>query len=104
MRCPLLSDDRRCAVFAARPLHCRGRCCPNCDQDADSRSSTAGDSPRSFAATVGEGISAGLAQGLTEAGLDGNSYELNRALVRALETPDAAERWLRGEAVFEACR
>jgi len=101
--CPLLSDDHRCAAFAARPLSCRGRCCPNCDQAAETRSTTESDSPRLFAVTFGEGISAGLSQELTKAGLDGRSYELNRALTQALDVPDAADRWLRGETVFEAC-
>lgn len=101
--CPLLSDDRHCAVFAARPLTCRGRCCPNCDQTANDHSATEDGSPQVFAATFGEGISAGLSQGLSNAGFDGRSYELNRALIQALEAPDSTERWLRGEAVFEAC-
>lgn len=100
--CPLLSDDHRCAVFAARPLYCRGRCCPNCDRSEETRSTTESESPRLFAATFGDGISAGLSQGLTKAGLDGRSYELNRALIQVLDVPDAAERWLRGEPVFEA--
>lgn len=100
--CPLLTDDHRCAIFAARPLYCRGRCCPNCDQAGEDGASAEGQTPQLFAATFGEGISAGLSQGLTNAGLDGRSYELNGALVQVLETPDAAERWLRGEAVFES--
>ena len=100
--CPLLAENQHCAIYAARPLYCRGRCCPNCDQPADDRSA-AGNSPQAFAATLGEGISEGLSQGLTNAGLDGRQYELNRALVKALSVPDAGERWLRGEAVFESC-
>lgn len=101
--CPLLSDDHRCAVFAARPLYCRGRCRPNCNQTEESRTTTESESPQRFAAAFGDGISSGLSQGLTKAGLDGRSYELNRALIQALDVPDAAERWLRGEPVFEAC-
>ncbi|HUY88718.1 MAG TPA: hypothetical protein VMV10_08295 [Pirellulales bacterium] len=101
--CPLLTDDHRCAIFAARPLSCRGRCCPNCDPPGEDGAMAEGQTPRLFAVTFGEGISAGLSQGLTNAGLDGRAYELNRALVQALEAPDAADRWLRGEAVFEAC-
>lgn len=100
--CPLLADDGRCAIFAARPLDCRGRCCPNCDQPGGAERA-AGAASQSFAATFGAGISAGLSEGLTKAGFDGRRYELNRALVEVLGTPEAGRRWLRGEAVFTAC-
>ena len=99
--CPLLSENQRCAIYAARPLYCRGRCCPNCDLPGDDGSAAVNAAPQTFAATFGEGLSEGLSQGLTNAGLDGRQYELNRALVKALSVPDAGERWLRGEAVFE---
>lgn len=61
-------------------------------------------SPRLFSATFSEGINADLSQGLTKAGFDGRRYESNRALVEVLDTPDAGQRWLRGEAVFQPCR
>ncbi len=51
--------------------------------------------------TVAEGIEIGLIQALKSAGLDSNIYELNSALAKALETPDAADRWARGEKVFQ---
>jgi hypothetical protein len=43
----------------------------------------------------------GVTRALKSAGLDANIYELNSALAAALETPDAAERWARGEQVFQ---
>lgn len=103
MLCPLLSDDNHCAVFGSRPLYCRGRCCPQCDLPGEPGANEEAEAVRRFAATFGEGVSAGFSQGLTSAGLDGGSYELNRALVQALDDPKTGDRWLRGERVFEAC-
>jgi hypothetical protein len=42
--------------------------------------------------------------GLRQSGLDGNALELTAALRIALTTPDAAERWLAGEAVFHEAK
>lgn len=99
--CPLLAEGGRCSVFAVRPLHCRGRCCPQCDAPREEASSTAV-SANQFAATFGEGLSEGFSQGLTAAGLDGGSYELNRALVEAIEEPNALDRFVRGEPFIAA--
>ena len=41
-----------------------------------------------------------MTRALKSAGLDANIYELNSAVATALEIPDAAERWARGEDVF----
>jgi hypothetical protein len=37
---------------------------------------------------------------LTASGLPADSYELNHAMLVALEAPDAESRWLKGEDVF----
>jgi hypothetical protein len=37
-----------------------------------------------------------------EAGLDGRRFELTSAFAVAMNEPDAAERWLRGERLFDA--
>ena len=50
------------------------------------------------------GEQAGLCVGVGQSGLDGNTYELHSALLRAFDTPDAEERWARGEDVFAGCR
>jgi hypothetical protein len=57
-----------------------------------------------FSAAVGQGISEGLVEGLTAAGLDGQLYELNCALVGALDSPEAAGRWARGEVLLDSCK
>jgi hypothetical protein len=49
------------------------------------------------------GVSGGLQHALVAAGLDGNLYELNAAVLCALETPRAVDRWLAGEDVFARC-
>lgn len=56
-----------------------------------------------FEFTVGRGVQLGLQEGLQSAGLDAEVYEFNSALAKALETPDAADRWAKGENVFASC-
>lgn len=102
--CPLLTSDSTCVVYDARPIRCRGWSSPPgetapamaakgncnvCDPHADA---------------VGRGAEEGLSQALGSAGLDGDIYELNSALVAALDTPHAAQRWARGEPVFAGCK
>ncbi len=52
---------------------------------------------------IGQGVRSGLSRGIEAAGLDGNFYELNSALVVVLDKSDAADCWARGEDVFEHC-
>src|SRR5262245_24905467 len=104
--CPLQGDDRFCCVYSARPLHCRPlhagviarRLGLQAGAGADQNSTWA-----SHQETVERGALEGLTEGLQAAGLDANLYELNSALVIALETPDADQRWMRGEDVFASC-
>jgi len=102
--CQLLLGDGCCAVFDARPVHCRGWCLVKggeCGSDVLTKNhATAVDAS---AHTVGRGAEAGLSQGLESAGLDGTVYELNSALVVALDTPSAADRWAHGASDFEHC-
>jgi hypothetical protein len=49
------------------------------------------------------GVSYGLLDATEALGLDAARYELASAVLRALEVPDATERWLRGERVFAGC-
>jgi hypothetical protein len=53
---------------------------------------------------VEQGVERGLEEALDSARLDAHVYELNSALVTALDTPDAPERWIEGEDVFAGCR
>lgn len=105
--CPLLDENDSCAVFAVRPMHCRGWCLTSgedgdrCLLGNDSRDAHACDT---HTKTVTSGAEDGLCRGIESAGLDGNVYELNSALVAALDTPAGAERWADGESVFEQCK
>ena len=98
--CPLLLHDGCCITYESRPVFCRGRC-TNCIGNEDGLGTENERPDATFAAAVGQGITAGLTEGLTTAGLDGRLYELNRALVGVLDVPDAAARWARGEVLLE---
>jgi hypothetical protein len=50
-----------------------------------------------YAFIVGNAVLNGLSDSATQAGLDGGSYDLTYALGRALEMPDAVQRWRNGE-------
>jgi len=100
--CPLLSHDGCCISYESRPVFCRGHCTNYVGNEGGP--AAANERPEvAFAAAVGQGITDGLTEGLTASGLDGQLYELNRALVGALDSPDAAARWARGEVVLESC-
>ncbi len=101
--CPLLSDGR-CSVYPARPLVCRGYNSHNwaiCAQDLNY--------PRSWRLiphdnaqkNIYSDVLDGLSTGLKEEGLSSELLELIAALRIALEQPDAGERWLAGEPVFQ---
>jgi hypothetical protein len=100
--CPLLENNDSCAIFAARPIRCRGWCLMS-GEDCSLRAGNAGPLD-DHAYTVGCGTVEGLSRGLKSAGLDGTMYELNSALIAALDTPLAAERWASGDPVFERCK
>lgn len=107
--CPLQGQDHVCCVYAARPLRCRPLHATSVAKGMGGRSVQFTGSPAEASdedrheQTVAQGIEAGLTRALKSARLDANVYELNSALAKALETPDAAERWARGENVFDTC-
>jgi Fe-S-cluster containining protein len=95
-------DDGHCTVYGARPLACRGYASRDAQAcKAAYTSQYLHDVPLE---TRGR-QSAGLSQmafllGALQAGLPAESYELQSAVLCALETPDAASRYARGEPVF----
>jgi hypothetical protein len=112
MRCPLMGADSSCLTYAVRPLRCRG----GCDLSTDSTCTLGGDGSsatppavdtREFESRgrlVTEGAERGFSRALKSAGLDGDLYDLNGALIAALDTPHASERWVQGERIFDNCR
>ena len=101
--CPLLVAGC-CSVYPVRPLACHGlvsssaTACEASYHSGWNRSIPNG--PRHLGIAVG--VREGVQQGLAGAGLAGRDLDLTRALRIALETPDAADRWLAGEPVFAA--
>jgi|GEM_PF-1897190 hypothetical protein len=107
--CPLMNGKDACCAFSARPIRCRGWSPTAKSADDASSTSIFDQKPldpyeyESRGHVVVQGAESGFRNGLKESGLDGNLYELNSALVAALDVPDAAERWANGDSVFENC-
>jgi uncharacterized protein len=103
--CALLVNNR-CSVYDVRPLSCMGW--TSADAAACERSYRSGwerqipNGPRHLGIVVG--VREGLHQALDARRLDAEYLDLTRALLIALTEPDAAERWLRGEAIFAPAR
>jgi Fe-S-cluster containining protein len=105
LACPLLSDSGACSAYEARPLACRGWnsfdaevCRRFLDDDAELPFMN---EPQARAYAI---VGIGLRQSAASAGLVAEMLELTSALAIALGEPNALERWLAGEAVFEAAR
>ncbi len=102
--CPLLSDGQ-CSVYPARPLVCRGYNSYNwaiCAQDLNYPRSWRLIPHDSAQKNIYSDVLEGLSSGLKEEGLSSDFLELIAALHIALDQPDAGERWLAGEPVFQS--
>jgi hypothetical protein len=106
--CPLHGADHVCCVYGNRPLQCRPLHAIAIAKDLGGHSvspagaQTEGPNKPDNEHAVAQGIEIGLTRALKSAGVDASVYELNSALATALETPDAADRWARGENVFHS--
>ena len=102
--CVFLSGDRQCGIYAIRPLACRGY---NSMSRAACEEAFAGQGDGVQMHTGVRELAAGVTYGLIQASkgleLEWGRYELEAAVLRALDTPDAAESWARGERVFAGC-
>jgi hypothetical protein len=103
LQCPLQGAHHICCAYPVRPLHCRPLLAVPVAQAISTREAAEA-VPANYEAEVARGVELGLRRGLQAAGLDARVYEFNGALARALEVPDAAERWAKGEDVFKDCR
>ena len=100
-RCPLL-DDNLCSVYSTRPIVCRTAASADaaiCERSYLHLSGEDIPTPFVFMAAR-SGYDIGLCGALRREGLADTASELISALKLVLETPDAEQRWLRGEDIF----
>jgi len=104
--CPLLdTTSGRCSVHDVRPLRCRSH--HSFDASSCETASRTGNGDHVIdkyadVIAVFEAAIFGQKKALAESHLDHRSFELTLALDVALNAPDAAIRWARGERVFDA--
>ncbi len=100
--CPMLVDNS-CGVHPVRPTSCRGVASVDvaaCRRSYESR--MAEPVPLvALQATAADGVGYGLIAGLGDSGFPLENVEFIAGLRIALETDDAARRWLDGEPLFE---
>ena len=104
--CPLLVD-RRCSVYGVRPFVCRGFNSYDaftCEQRNRGGIESAVVEGYVHPKKVAQSALNGVRLGCIAAGLEDDVVDLAPALLIALTTPDAKERWLGGEAVFGTAR
>jgi Fe-S-cluster containining protein len=102
--CIFLRDDGQCGIYPIRPLACRGYSSISRSACEEAFTDT-GDRVRVHAGV--RELTAGVIYGLILAskalGLEWGRHEIEAAVLQALETPDAAERWAHGQRVFAGC-
>jgi Fe-S-cluster containining protein len=101
--CGLLTAEGRCAVYAIRPMTCRGfhsfskSACQASYEGRTAGPTAALDEPlHMLVAAMQEGIERGLA----EHGFESGWVELNEALLHALDLPASLASWLNREPIF----
>jgi Fe-S-cluster containining protein len=102
MPCPLLVDGS-CSIYPVRPLVCRSF--NSTDAEACKRAifeaGTLDDIPSwALPWDLGRLLDRALKEAADDSGRAGQTLELGSALKEALDTPNAAQRWLGGEKVF----
>jgi len=104
--CALLADQR-CSIHPVRPLTCAGWNSVDVNEcKADWLDPESSDEITANVVQIEafQAMRLGLDLGSEELGLEHDTLELTTALRIALDTPDAAERWLKGERLFTAAR
>lgn len=103
--CPLLDpESRRCTVYVARPLTCRGMHSLSreaCEEDDVAPGRTRPIPQYASHKAVTRSIAIGLQLGLAERGAQVSELELTAALRQVLERPEMFQRWIGGEAIFK---
>lgn len=95
-------ENNECSIYEHRPVACRLASSGDAEICARSYNNITDENiPTSVAYLMArEGVSLSLLVALQKAGLPQEQYELNAALVTALDTDDAERRWLAGEDIF----
>ncbi len=104
--CALLGSAGECTIHPFRPLGCRGWTSFSREAcDAALHSGIPGhETERDRVAMIAAaGVTEGLEHALRDLTLDASQYELHSAVLRALETPNAADRYSADEPVFADC-
>lgn len=100
--CPLLDEDK-CVIYTWRPLMCRGM--HSLDREHCKQSLAAGDLASDehylHRHIFTFSIAAGFMEGFQTLGCQSVTLELTQALRDVLLEPQLAERWLKGEKVFD---
>ena len=101
-QCPFLCNNI-CSIYQLRPQACRLAASGDATVCARSyHNETDEGIPTPYVYLMSRtGYTLAMVAALEKAGLPSNSYELNSALAKALETPDAERRWLSGEDIFD---
>jgi Fe-S-cluster containining protein len=101
--CGLLTVEGRCAVYAIRPMTCRGfhsfsksACQASFEGRTSGPTAALDESLHMLVAAMQEGIERGLA----EHGFESGWVELNEALLHALDLPTPLISWLSREPIF----
>ena len=105
LRCLFLDENDRCAVYPVRPIRCIGVASTlrdACEAALARGQGTASLSVYGPVMACTQGVLSGATVAMRELGLDAGHYELNAAVLAALEAPEAAQRWLQGEHVLSS--
>ena len=104
--CAFLAQDGGCSIYDWRPIVCRGYHSLDRAACQEKYVDLAQPAPPidSYAHMAANAVLHGVAIAVEAAGKDGRLYEMHGAVLRAIDTPDAAARWARGEDVFAGCR
>lgn len=103
-RCPFIAQGV-CVVYQVRPLACRGLASHDRRACANAAAGRIDRIPYSEPHLRVRGLVQNAMQSaLRDAGVAWLAYELNAALLIALDDPHAAQRWARGEDVFVAAQ
>lgn len=101
--CGLLTADGRCAVYALRPMTCRGFHSfskPSCQVVFEGQAAGHPTGLDEWLHMLVAEMQAGFEHGLGKHGFESGWVELNEALLHALERPVSLRAWLHQEPIF----